>query len=140
MSDKTVLDIFNYQNLTPGGALHALGEAVNHQGKDFDPVFRQPVLSYRLDDFIKCFGLPVLNHIKIDVDGIQFSILQGVEKTLSDPALRSILVELEENNKDSEKLHNLMYSKGLIVHSMHEIISATDEDQLYKAYNYIFKR
>jgi FkbM family methyltransferase len=140
LSDKTVLDTFNYQNLTPGGALHALGEAVNHQGKDFDPVFKQPVLSYRLDDFIKCFGLPVPNHIKIDVDGIQFSILQGAEKTLSDPALHSVLVELEENNIDSEKLLNFLSNKGLIVHSRHEILSATDQNQPYKAYNYILKR
>ena len=36
------------------------------------------------------------NHVKIDVDGIEEGIIAGAEKTLGDPRLKSLAVELDE--------------------------------------------
>ena len=117
LSDQNTLGFFNYNNLIPGGALHAFGDAKDYKGTFFTPVFRQPVLSYRLDDLIKHFRLPVPNHFKIDVDGIEFDILKGAEETLNNPLVRSIILELEPLSVTEKNIVNFLNEKGFIINS-----------------------
>ncbi|MEK6808051.1 MAG: FkbM family methyltransferase [Nanoarchaeota archaeon] len=100
LSDKTTIGGFHHQNLIPGGALHSFGNAVDHNNNAFTPVFTQPVLSYTIDDLIKKFNMPLPNHIKLDVDGIELSILKGAQETCFGSQLRSILVEMS-HDKDT---------------------------------------
>ena len=54
-----------------------------------------------LDDLCSQWGFPYPNYIKIDVDGIEISILKGATAVLANPALKSVIVELgteEERN------------------------------------------
>ena len=118
LSDKTALGVFNYYNLIPGGALHTLGAAVDHKGEAFEPVFTQHMISYRLDDLVEQFGVPVPNHIKIDVDGIELDVLVGAERTLSNPSLRSVIVELEAGEGERQ-ITELLASRGFELHSQH---------------------
>ncbi len=117
LSDETGIGTFNFANLIPGGAVHALGEAVNHQGEAFDPVLIQPVFRLRTDDLIEQFETPVPNHIKIDVDGTEFSVLKGMETTLNDPSVRSILLELNEGRGDGSQIREFLAARGFEVHS-----------------------
>lgn len=118
LSDSTKIDAFNYNNLVPGGALHALGEAIDHKGKRFDPVLKQSVLSYRIDDLIAQFKVGMPNHLKIDVDGIEFSVLRGADQTLSNAALRSMVVELEEGENEAQ-ISDFVFSKGFRLYAKH---------------------
>jgi FkbM family methyltransferase len=111
LSDQTAIDSFNYHDLVPGGSLHTLGEAIDYKGDRFEPVFKQPVLGYRTDDLIAQFNLPVPTHIKIDVDGIEMSVLKGADKTLSNQGLRSIVVELEEGEPEAQ-ISDFLSGKG----------------------------
>jgi FkbM family methyltransferase len=132
LSDKTNIEIFNYNNLIPGGALHALGDAVDDKGDQFNPVFKQLVISFRLDDLIKLFYLPVPNHIKIDVDGIEFKILQGATETLKNCSVRSLILEAEDGTKELKKIIEYLKQKGFDLHSKHKHTETMG--------NYIFKR
>jgi FkbM family methyltransferase len=116
LSDETSLIDLHYQNLETGGALHALGNPIDTKGERFDPVFSLPTLSYRLDDFVAQFGLPKPNHIKMDVDGLEFNILQGGDKTLSHTGLQSILLEIE-GNEDPKRFDAWFEEKGMVLHS-----------------------
>ena len=98
LSEKTCVGRFNYQNFMTGGALHSFGEAVDFKNEVFEPVFRQDILSFSIDDLIHIFGLPVPDHIKLDVDGLETAIMKGAEKTLSNKKVRSILVELGDRD------------------------------------------
>jgi FkbM family methyltransferase len=118
LSDNTKIDAFNYHDLVPGGSLHTLGEAIDYKGERFEPVLKQHVLSYRSDDLIAQFNLRVPNHIKIDVDGIELSVLRGANRTLSNAALRSIVVELEEGENEAQ-ISELVFSKGFQLHAKH---------------------
>ncbi|MDO8571545.1 MAG: FkbM family methyltransferase [bacterium] len=100
LSDKTAIGNFHHRNLVPGGALHSLGEAVDQNKNTFIPVFTQPVLSYTIDDLIKEFNIPLPNHIKLDVDGIEMSILKGAKEMFSHSSLRSILVEMNDDKNE----------------------------------------
>jgi FkbM family methyltransferase len=116
LSDKTSLDSFNYHDLIPGGSLHTLGEAIDYKGDRFEPVLKQPIVGFTTDDFISQFGVPVPTHIKIDVDGIEFSVLKGADRTLSNPSLRSIVVELEAGESEKQ-IGDFLAQKGFRLHA-----------------------
>lgn len=141
LSDKTIIDNFNYLDLIPGGACHAFGEAIDYKGDVFKPIFKQPILSYRIDDLVKQFEIPIPNHIKIDVDGIEFSILKGADETLENPLVSSILLELEEGREEAKQIIVFLSRKGFEVHSKHQYVyDGGDTGPFSKMYNYIFKR
>ena len=117
LSDETGISQFNYYNLTPGGAVHALGEAVDYRGQEFAPVATQPMLSYSLDDFIQQFHIPAPNHMKIDVDGTEFSILKGMDQILGEPSMRTLMIEVNEEKGDTESIVEYLAGKGFVDHS-----------------------
>ncbi|HEY9768116.1 MAG TPA: FkbM family methyltransferase [Coleofasciculaceae cyanobacterium] len=132
LSDQTILDSFNYSSLTIGGAQNTLGEAIDEKGQAFARVFKQYILSYKIDDLIENFGLPVPNHLKIDVDGIEFLVLKGADQTLANSLVRSLIVELSEGEREQEVI-NYLLNKGFQLHSKYP--RATPG-----LFNYIFQR
>lgn len=132
LSDQTILSSFNYSSLTIGGAQNTLGEAIDEKGKAFEPVFKQYTLSYKIDDLIESFGLPVPNHLKIDVDGIEFLVLKGALKTLANSSLRSMIVELAEGKREQD-VTNYLLAQGFKLHSKHPRMTPG-------LFNYIFQR
>jgi len=95
LSNELKLDRFNYNSMRLGSALSAFGEAIDYKGDKFDPVFKQPMLSFTIDFLVDTFGFPQPNFIKLDVDSIEFDILKGAEKVLRN--VSSILVEADPN-------------------------------------------
>lgn len=118
LSDQTTIGEFNYHSLVAGDSMHTFGEAIDYKGEDFTPAFTQPTLSYRLDDLIDQFKLPIPTHIKIDVDGIEKAVLEGAPETLSNSSLRSVVVELEEGEPERE-ITELLAAKGLHLDAKH---------------------
>ena len=137
LSDRTVLDWFNYATLTAGGAFHAFGAALDYRGQSFEPVFRQPVISYRIDDLVETFGLPIPTHLKIDVDGIESLVLRGADRALHH--VRSVMLELNRRDADSADVSSYLASKGLTLHSRSERDHDV-EDRSSPAANYLFVR
>ena len=138
LSDRTGLTRFNYSNLDFGGALHALGESIDQKGNTFDPVLRQPVLAFALDDVVAQFSIEPPNHIKIDVDGLELQILQGAKRVLSQRSLKSILVEIEERG-DEHKIIDLIEKNGLKFQKKYKYTFGGNEASV-KTYNYLFSR
>jgi FkbM family methyltransferase len=56
----------------------------------------QSAVIFSIDDFVQHFDPPLPTHIKIDVDGAEGQILEGSTVTLSNPKLRSLLIEVDE--------------------------------------------
>jgi len=117
LSDTTSIANFNLQNFVPGGAIHSLGEAMDSEGNYFTPIARQAVLSYRVDDLIGQFNLRLPNHVKIDVDGNEFSILKGMEETLNGHSIKSVLLELNIGSGQDKQILAFLAQKGFEVHS-----------------------
>jgi len=132
------VDFFNYTSLESGGALHVLGQAIDFKGDTFEPVFRQPVLALSMDALIETFRLPVPNHVKIDVDSIEFDILQGGSKTLENPSLRTLLVEINEDSNEPEAIKSFLADRGLNFRSRQ--CNAEGHPVFGKSANYIFIR
>lgn len=87
---------FFLSSTTPGSATHAVGKAESESIK-FVPEHIQGVLTFSLDQFVEMEGVPFPNHIKIDVDGNEGLIVDHSNKTLSDPRLRSLVIEISQN-------------------------------------------
>ncbi len=93
--------LFKYRSLDSGSARHAVG-AQGLETKDFKetkPVYQQTVLTVDLDTLIRDYGLPAPAHIKLDVDGPELEILEGARKILASPALKSVMVELDDKKR-----------------------------------------
>ena len=56
------------------------------------------MIGFTVDDFIAKFGAACPTHLKLDVDGLEWPILQGARATLSDARLRSAMVEISLTN------------------------------------------
>lgn len=117
LSEDTGVNTFNYHNLISGGAVHTLGEAIDDQGQPFTPASRQPVLSFRTDDFIKQFQIPPPNHIKIDVDGTEFSVLKGLDGTLNGAGVETVMLELNAGRGHKEQIIGYLRDKGFEIRS-----------------------
>lgn len=93
---KTRIDHLNLQNETAGAALSAFGRMTDQMGRQFDAVAKQTVLGFSGDDLRRTFDLECPDHIKLDVDGIEEEVIEGLQETLRNPRLKSLSVELSE--------------------------------------------
>ena len=94
ISNQTAVDTFYSKTFAVGASLHALGREITQGEKEFTPQNRQGTISSSLDDLTTRFGLPVPNHIKVDVDGIEDLIVEGAVELFTNPELRTFLIEV----------------------------------------------
>jgi FkbM family methyltransferase len=90
----TDMNVFGLRDLEPGAARHVLGDDAPQDGP---ALYQQPVMTFRLDDLVETFHLPLPNHVKLDVDGGELDVLEGAARTLASPALRSLLIEVSSS-------------------------------------------
>lgn len=103
----------NMANTDAGHSMHAFDRDKTVQGV-VDTVFKQSVLGFTVDDFVKYFDMEKPTHIKLDVDSIEYEILQGAKNTLSSKEVKSVLVEIDGDTKDlgGTDIRNFLYSLG----------------------------
>ena len=61
----------------------------------FDPQHLQGVVVETLDNLVSTRQIRVPNHIKIDVDGVENLVVDGMSELLRDDRLYSIMIEIE---------------------------------------------
>lgn len=138
LAGRTGILPFHCENLTAGGSLHALGEAVNYRGEKFTPVSSIPMLSYTLDTLIEQFELPEPTHLKLDVDGTEMAILRGAQKTLR--SIKSVLVEVDDHRADGSAIQAILEENGLRVAGRYPYLYGAKFPQFSGISNIIFER
>jgi FkbM family methyltransferase len=114
----TAVTDFSYRTMIAGDAQHRVAE---HQ-TDEEPVYRQPMLAFSLDDLIGLFRIPLPTIAKIDVDGSESELLKGSVKTLQSHRLRSLLIEVDSTRSasaDAEHVVTQLADAGLEVIARH---------------------
>ena len=117
LGDRTTLSEFHYSETTPGAALHNWDASA--AGETHPPELVLPTVSYRLDDLISALDLPLPNLIKLDVDGPESEVLEGADHALSNPLLRSCIVELDIKSQAFEDVVERLAGKGFSIQSRH---------------------
>jgi FkbM family methyltransferase len=108
---------------------------------------RQPVrqLSFgcSIDGLLARGGFEPPTHLKIDVDGIEYKIIAGARRTLDNPRLRSVLIELNEKSPHDAAVPGILAQHGFRLVNRRSVWD-TKPDATRKAdmpaYNAIFER
>jgi FkbM family methyltransferase len=139
-NDTTRLDSFYMANTELGGALNSFAEAIDWQGEPFTASFKQAMIGFSVDDFVRQFNPLFPNHIKIDVDGIENKIIKGAKYTLLDRRVKSVLVELDSGRESyCKEVMEVMEEAGMkFITKKHAPMF--DNGQYSDSYNYVFMR
>jgi FkbM family methyltransferase len=140
LSDKQGLTELYMASMVAGGSIHNLGEALDYKQEPMPVGFRQGCVAFRLDDLVSNGGIPVPNHLKIDVDGIEPKIVAGAEKTLKERALKSLLIEVNPALADHRAMVTTLNEMGFL-HDPAQVERAARKEGPFKGVaEYIFRR
>jgi FkbM family methyltransferase len=117
LSDRHALDFLYMPVFSVGTAFNQFGAPAGEDADRSRAGFKQAVFAYTLDDFTERYSPFVPTHIKIDVDGIEAKIIAGASQTLANPAVQSLLVELDRHRADEQEAMNAIQAKGFTVAS-----------------------
>lgn len=94
LMDETKFDKLYLSTTMAGGSCHSFGAQVNAhlQPKTFQ--YAQGCASTTLDALVAGGVVDVPTHIKIDVDGFEHKVIAGAQATLRNPAVSSLIIEL----------------------------------------------
>lgn len=108
-NDTTGATPFYLSGTDTGSVGHTLsGTARDRKG------FEMQALAFRLDEVAAFAGVPKPTQMKIDVDGIELPILKGAKSLLSDPRLKSVMIEvLTHDEPDRRRIADLLRDCGL---------------------------
>jgi len=136
---RTHLGLLNLSSPAMGSALSQFGEAGERsrywQGQTEPKV--QGMLGFSIDEFVALFQPPFPNHLKMDVDGLELSILAGAGTTLRDARLKSLMVELNLNDsREQQSAFHFLEEAGFRFSSRGDV-QGTGAEQ---AANHLFER
>lgn len=95
LSDDRKLASFRVDTTQAGGASNGLDDTPDQFGRGRSALI-QSALTVSIDEFQTLYAAPAPDHLKLDVDGIEGTILNGAKATL--PRVKSVLVEVEGDN------------------------------------------
>ena len=99
LSGLTTLYLSKFEK---GCSHHVVGESLDHNLKKKESKLKQGIFSSTLDDLNKMWKLPKPNYLKIDVDGIEYKIIEKSHNLLRSEELQSVLIEINPN-RDQDK-------------------------------------
>lgn len=100
-----------------GGSKHAFGDPTESWEEDDPVVMQQGMVGFSIDQLIEDHGFAKPTHLKVDVDGIEEKILAGAQRTLRDPALKTIHIEVQKYKPEAEQaIRQTLEDAGFVIH------------------------
>lgn len=96
---KNQFQNFNESKFIEGIGEHSYGVSENQYGSNFNPSNSYKTYGTSINYLLEKKILEIPDYIKIDVDGIESLILAGGSKYLKNKKIKSLLIEMNENNK-----------------------------------------
>lgn len=98
----------------PGKSHNQFCESDNDNFTIKDSTYSQGSLGLKLDYLIEKFKIPPPDHIKIDVDGNEGKIINGMDKVLTTGKVKTIACELDLTISESKNIISKIESYGFI--------------------------
>lgn len=140
LSDSTGFGDLHLSMFLVGGSCHSFGEAVDFHLQPRETGLRQGCFSTSVDAMVADGAMPCPTHIKIDVDGIEHKVIAGADKTLDDPRVRSMLVELNTGLNEHRRLIENLEARGFALWREKLEVSIRKEGDFKGVGNHIFQR
>ena len=86
-----------------GGALNAFDNKKDYEGKNFKARNKYQILEFQADNLIHLKILEIPNYIKIDVDGNEHIVLEGMKTILSSKNVKQFPLKLMIDTKNTKK-------------------------------------
>jgi FkbM family methyltransferase len=97
ISDKNKLTEIYLQDTRVGNSGAQIDEPINELGIRFQQISSQQVLTLSLNSLVNDFCFPAPNFVKIDVDGHDKDVIDGMSEVLKMDSLLSVLVEFNSS-------------------------------------------
>jgi FkbM family methyltransferase len=140
LAEREDISVLYLSRFQAGGSCHTFGEAVDYNLREYSFGHAQGCFSTTLDHLVARGVLPVPNHVKIDVDGLEHRVLEGCRNTLEDRRVRSVLVEINTGLPEHVRIPEQM--KALGFHwSDSQVAAAMRREGPFKGVgNHVFRR
>lgn len=102
---------FHYHALGAGSSISQLGRAIDDEGKAFKPVYSELKCGVTLDELVERGAIRPPDHVKIDVDGNEALVLEGMRSLLRSPR-RPRSLQIEMNSGARERVLATLESAG----------------------------
>lgn len=131
LSSKTEFQKFfmSSSNLEWGGAHNSAGERITQDGSFMENAISSYQLNVTAIDLINLAHVDVPKYLKIDVDGLEISVLQGFGKFIQE--INEILVEIDQRNVGQIELISKFLTKNGFVQREQKFGFSFDENQLW---------
>ncbi len=140
LSDKSGLFDLHMADLRVGGSCHAVDEPLDAFLKPLKPLFSQGCIATALDELVASNAVPVPKHIKIDVDGFEHKVIVGARRTLANPAVRSLLIETNQNLEEHRAMVRELNALGFM-HDAAQVQRAERKEGFFKGVaEHVFRR
>jgi FkbM family methyltransferase len=104
LSGSTGLGVLNLDSAALGTAMSQFGKPgeTSRYSASTHPL-THGMVGFTIDEFIERFGARSPTHLKLDVDGLEWPILQGARTTLSGRGVRSAMIELSVTDREERQ-------------------------------------
>lgn len=101
LSNKQASGLFNMSNPDWGGALSTFDKNYDQFGEQMDVKFKYNLMGVSGDFIVEKMNISQPDYLKIDVDGVEHIIINGMKEIL--PKVKSILVEINDEFEEQLK-------------------------------------
>jgi len=139
-SDYTKIAPLNMISTEYGSSQNEFDHEKNDLGQNTEFIFQQSSIGFTINDFIKNYNPSLPNHLKIDVDGIESSIIKESSMLLSYENLYDVSIEINEADEDiCEKITDTMNKFGFLL-KQKKHASIFDKTAHSSVFNFLFSR
>lgn len=140
LSDRSAFSTLFLSTFTAAASCHSFGEAVDFRARPMQAAYTQGCYSTTLDELVAMGALPVPHHLKIDVDGIEHKVLAGAARSLQDPRMKSVLVEVNTALEDHWQFIDRLLELGFD-YSREQVKASLRKNGLFEGVgNHVFRR
>lgn len=137
LGDKQQISMLHLSQRGAGGSCHSFDQAVGPTLEERATGLRQGCIGVTMDSMLRA-GLPQPDHIKIDVDGFEFKVIEGATETLK--KVKSLLVEVNTNLPQHQAMIKHLQGLGFTFDQA-QVDRATRKDGPFKGCaEYVFSR
>jgi len=140
LSNQTRFDLLYLTEFGAGGSCHSFGASLSPGLKPRPSPFRQGCFATTLDALVVQGVIPVPQHVKIDVDGIEHKVVGGADATFRDPRVKSVLVELNSALDEHWEVVDGMLARGFTYDAAEADRARRREGPFAGTGNYVFRR
>ena len=135
-SSTTISSLF-LSSFTTGNALSSFSRDVDFQGNSYEVSFCQGSVGLSLDDFSHLSGI-LPTFIKIDVDGNELFVVQGLQKLLARRTIKKLIVEVDELSPEYSATISLITKHGYQLAGKYRSPLSTNSSAFSRSYNHHF--